>query len=135
MSHVADLVIGILTAEAKRLELPKMHRNDLFIHDHNEILTLGSEPEFLWCLRECGTFLVRLGGVLTTSGKPDPNCSYGQLFRSMDYKANDRHWYHCVKGRLIPVSADCALKIAEDSVRKKCTTNPASSVTKYLPGY
>ena len=117
MSNVADLIMGLLKAEAKRLELPKHYVNDLHIHDHNEILTLGSDPEFLWCLRECGTFLVRLGGVLTPSGKRD--CSYSALFQSMSYSSKDRHWYHCVKGRLIPKTPEEALKIAEESTRKK----------------
>lgn len=98
---------AVLLEEAARQNLPECFSADLTQHDLQELTESGTQT-FLWVLRTCGTFLVKLD----TEARRRDDYQMSVVLKSCECSDARVLWYHFHDGVLTPVSYAQALEAA-----------------------
>lgn len=98
---------------AQNLQLPTHYRDDLLVHDKNGCEILGDDVDRLWAVREHGSHLIPLTHDVNPVGigwGPRPHALHVDCVLKWFEPA---HWFLWRNGRLVAISAERAVRVAE----------------------
>ena len=102
---------AILSAESVRTGLPQFYKNDVVVHDLNQLIESPTE-DFIWVLRTCGSHLVDLT-------IPRKFGSAYNLVTAIGSSFDGHVWYHFKDGILTEITFEEAKKLATMATPKK----------------